>query len=70
MIAALVMVLPQSLGSLATLAKLREEPDSGEGSSSDEGVPGKSSGCCGQGEPMKVGVGYIQRDFCDGQSLA
>ena len=52
------------------MAKLREEPDSDEGSSLDEGVPGKMSGHCGKGEPMKVGVGYTQRDFCDGQSLA
>ena len=41
-----------------------------EGSSPDEGVPPKMSGHCGKGQPMKVGVVYIQRDFCDGQSLA
>ena len=52
------------------MAKLREEPDSDEGSSPDEGVPGTSSGHRCEGEPMKVGVGYVQRDFCDGQSLA
>ena len=32
-----------------------------EGSSLDEGVPGKMSGHCGEGEPMKVGVGYVNR---------
>ena len=63
------VALPE-LGVLSYMAKLREEPDSDEGSSLDEGVPGKSSGFRGQGEPMKVGVGYIQRDFCDGQPLA
>ena len=52
------------------MARLREEPESGEGSSPDEGVPPKMSGHCGKGQPMKVGVGYTQRDFCDGQSLA
>ena len=46
------------------------EPESDEGSSPDEGVPPKMSGHCGKGQPMKVGVGYTQRDFCDGQSLA
>ena len=65
MIALLVTELSQSF-----MAKLREEPDSDDGSSPDEGVPGKSSGYRGQGEPMKVGVEYIQRGFCDGQSLA
>ena len=55
---------------LSFLARLREEPESDEGSSPDEGVPSKMSGHIGKGQPMKIGVGYVQRDFCDGQSLA
>ena len=55
---------------LSFLARLREEPESDEGSSPDEGVPGKYAGHRGNGPPMKVGVGYVQREFCDGQSLA
>ena len=55
---------------LSFLARLREEPESDEGSSPDEGVPSKMSGHLGKGHPMKIGVGYVQRDFCDGQSLA
>ena len=52
------------------LARLREEPESDEGSSPDEGVPVKFAGHRGNGSPMMVGVGYVQREFCDGQSLA
>ena len=55
---------------LSFMARLREEQESEEGSSPDEGIPPKMSGHCGKGQPMKVGVGYTQRDFCDGQSLA
>ena len=55
---------------LSFLARLREEPESDEGSSPDEGVPEKFAGHRGNGPPMKVGVGYVQREFCDGQSLA
>ena len=55
---------------LSFMAKLREEPDSDDGSSPDEDAPGKSAGHRGRGEPMKVGVGYTQREFWDGQSLA
>ena len=55
---------------LSFLARLREEPESDEGSSPDEGVPDKFAGHRGNGPPMKVGVGYVQREFCDGQSLA
>ena len=55
---------------LSFLARLREEPESDEGSSPDEGVPGKLAGHRGNGPPMKVGVGYVQREFCDGHSLA
>ena len=52
------------------VARLREEPESGDGSSPDEGVPGKHAGHHGVGKPIQVGVGYVQRDFCDGRSLA
>ena len=55
---------------LSFLARLREEPESDEGSSPDEGVPDKFAGYRGNGPPMRVGVGYVQREFCDGQSLA
>ena len=48
----------------------REEPDSEEGSSPDEGLLEKGSGHRGIGHPMMVGVGYTQRELCDGQSLA
>ena len=55
---------------LTFLARLREEPESDEGSSPDESVPTKFAGHRGVGSPMKVGVGYVEREFCDGQSLA
>ena len=55
---------------LNNMSRLREEPDSEEGSSPDEGVPEKGSGHRGIGPPMMVGVGYTQRELCDGQSLA
>ena len=55
---------------LAFMAKLREEPESDEGSTPDDDAPGKFAGHRGGGEPMKVGVGYTQRELCDGQSLA
>ena len=44
---------------LSILARLREEPESDEGSSPDEGVPGKLAGHRGNGSPMMVGVGYV-----------
>ena len=50
------------------MARLREEPDSDDGSSPDEGVPNKFAGHRGIGEPMQVGVGYTQRELCDGGS--
>ena len=53
--------LPQSLGVLGFMARLREEPDSDDGSGPDEGVPNKFAGHRGVGEPMQVGVGYTQR---------
>ena len=55
---------------LSFLARLREEPERDEGSSPDDGVPEKFTGHRGKGSPMMVGVGYVQREFCDGQSLA
>ena len=61
---------PPEPGVLSFMARLREEPASDDGSSLDEGVPSKSTGHCGAGHSMKVGVRYTQRDFCDGQSLA
>ena len=61
---------PPSSRVLNYLACLREEPESDEGSSADEGVPEKGAGWTGRGEPMMVGVGYTAREFCDGQSLA
>ena len=54
---------------LNLLSTLRQEPPSDEGSSADEGVPGKGSGWVGSGPPMQVGVGYTARDICDGQGL-
>ena len=36
----------------------------------DEGVPPKGSGWRGHAELMDVGVGYISRELCDGQTLA
>ena len=52
------------------MAKLREEPESDEGATPDDDAPGKFAGHRGGGEPMKVGVGYTQRELCDGQCLA
>ena len=46
-----------------SMARLREEPDSGSGSSADEGWSGS-------GNPMMIGSGFTTRDICDGQSLA
>ena len=45
---------PQELGVLRFMARLREEPDSEDGSSPDEGVPGKFAGHRGVGDPVKV----------------
>ena len=61
---------PPEPGGLSFMARLREEPDSDDGSSPDEGVPNMFAGHRGIGEPMQVGVGYTQRDLCDGQTLA
>ena len=61
---------PPTSSELNLLAKHREEPQSEEGSSADEGVPPKGSGWCSTGEPMSVGIGYTSREYCDGQGLA
>ena len=42
---------------LTFMARLREEQDSEEGSSPDEGPPPKNAGHRGRGSPVKVGVG-------------
>ena len=55
---------------LSFMARLREDPDSDDGSGPDEGVPGKFAGHRGVGQPMMVGIGCTQREICDGQSLA
>ena len=62
--------IPPAPLELDFMARLREEPESDDGSSPGEGVPGKFAGHRGTGKPMQVGVGYVQRDLCDGQSLA
>ena len=61
---------PPSAAVLNFMARLREEPEDDSDSTADEGVPGKRSGHCGDGEPMAVGLGYTSREYCDGQSLA
>ena len=61
-------IVPPDPGILSFMGRVREEPESGGGSNPDEGASPKMSGHCGKGQPMKVGVGYTQRDFCDGQS--
>ena len=61
---------PPTFAELNLLAMHREEPQSEEGSSADEGTPSKGSGWCGLGETMYVGVGYTCREHCDGQGLA
>ena len=48
-------IVPPSPEILTFMSRLREEPDSDDGSSPDDGV---------------VGIGYTQRQICDGQSLA
>ena len=51
------------------MSRLREEAESSEGSSADEGVPVRHSGWRGNGSPLQVGVGYTSREVCDGQGL-
>ena len=55
--------VPPTSDQLNYLAELREEHDSSEGSTADEDAGASVSGWKGSGKPM-------QRDFCDGQSLA
>ena len=55
---------------LNLLSRLREEPDSSDGSSADEAAPPKTAGWRGTGKPMEVGLGYTSREICDGQGLA
>ena len=52
------------------MSRLREEAPSGSDLSADEGVPRKGAGWRGTGGPMMVGVGYVSRELCDGQTLA
>ena len=52
------------------LARLREELESDEGSSVDEGAAATGECWKGVGRPLQVGVGYTVRGYCDGQSLA
>ena len=61
---------PPSPTVLNFLAQLRGEPERDDGSSADEGAPGKEAGWKGQGKPMQVGVAYTAREYCDGQTLA
>ena len=55
---------------LNRLAQQREVPESDDGSTADEGAPGRGSGWVGTCRPMQIGSGYTRRDICDGQSLA
>ena len=50
--------------------RLREEPPSDSGSSTDEGVPELGAVWHGDGPPVRIGVDNSERDYCDGQSLA
>ena len=52
------------------MAKLREVPEQSDGSSADEGASERGAGWMGHGPPTEVGVGYVSRELCDGQSLA
>ena len=55
---------------LEYVARLREELESDDGYCPDEGVPGKNADLNGCRETKQVGVGYVERDLCNGQSLA
>ena len=48
---------------LNMLASLREEPDSDEGSTADEGAPAKGAGWTGRGLPMQIESGYTRRGW-------
>ena len=60
---------PPTSSELNLLAAHRQEQLSADGSSADENVPEKGAGWTGVGSPLQVGVGYISRDYCDGQGL-
>ena len=60
---------PSSL-QLNYLARLREEVESDEGSSADEGAAALGDGWSGLGRPLQLGVGYTVRDCCDGRVAA
>ena len=55
---------------LNLLSRLREEPDSSDGSSADEAAPRETAGWRGTGKPMEVGLGYTSQEISDGQGLA
>ena len=61
---------PPTAQVLNYMAKLREAPEQSDGSSADEGAPERGAGWVGHGPPIEVGVGYVSRELCDGQSLA
>ena len=65
-----VSAKPPSAQVLNYMAKLREVSEQSDGSSADEGAPERGTGWVGYGPPMEVGVGYVSRELCDGQSLA
>ena len=55
---------------LRRLARLREEPESDDGSTADERARVRGAGWVGTSKPMQIGSGYTRRNTCDGQSLA
>ena len=59
-----------SAEALSRLASLREETDSDERSTADEGAPARGVGWVESGKQMQVGSGHTRREICDGQSLA
>ena len=69
-IAISLVVLHLGMRSSASLHGFARSQKARKGPSPDEGVPEKHTGYRGIGPPMMVGVGYVQREFCDGQSLA
>ena len=52
------------------MAKLRETPESDDGSTADEDAMPRGSGRTGRGSRLLVGSGYCVREYCDGQTLA
>ena len=45
---------------LNRLPRLREEPESDDGSTADEGAPAPGAGQVGTGKPMQIGSGYTR----------